>query len=117
MEGIKKGNKYVVMIYNKDNSVSFKNVICKGFFTNFNMPQMEIETTEGEYYPFSDVYLSEEHAIKENIKHLRSLINVLEMDIKRNEKQIQEDKKRIKEIKTELASLLKNIVNAKIKVN
>ena len=94
MFNVKKGEKYVVAIYKGEN-VSFKEVICEAEITNFQIPQMEIETTDGEYYPLYHVYKNLEDAQKEVKNQAKTIIKVLKRELKDKYKEIEELKKEI----------------------
>lgn len=94
MFNVKKGEKYVVAIYKGEN-VYFKEVICEGEITNFQIPQLEIETTDGEYYPLGRVYKNLEEAQKEVKKNAKRIIKLLKRELKDKYKEIEELKKEI----------------------
>ena len=101
---VKAGKKYVVSIW-KNGKLSFKEVTCESEFTNFQIPQMEIETTDGEYYPLADVYKNKEDALKSEIKRQKQMIDFAKREIKEKEREIEENKKLIEESKKELKYL------------
>ena len=89
------GRNYVVAIYNKNGSVTLKDVVCLREHTNFQEAQMEIETTDGEFYPLYDVYEDRNIAIKKIKKSIKDTIGVLKKSIHDKEMAIKKDQKRI----------------------
>ena len=107
MFSVQEGKKYVVLIQNSNGFPSTKEIICKSEITNFQIPQMEIETTEGEYYPLCDVYKTKEAAINSYIRDLKSTIRIYKRSIEEKEKEIASDKKHLIESQLRLKEILK----------
>ena len=105
MYSVDVGKNYIVVIYDKKNNIKFKNVTCKSEFTNFQEARMEIETTDGKYYPLYFVYETKEDAIQDLIKNNKRSISYLKGSIKAKENEINEDKKRIEQIQNEIEYL------------
>lgn len=95
MFSVNPGEKYIVVVHNKNGKISFKEVICKSEFTNFQIPQMEIETTDDEYYPLYDVYKTKEAAIKDCMKSMKKTISYYKEEIHKKQKEIFENQKAI----------------------
>lgn len=95
---VEKGKKYVIMKEKEGGNLSFKEVICESEITNFSVPQLEIETIDGEYYSLSNVYKTKEEAFKDYLKNAKRMKNFCKRSIKEKEKEIKEDEKMIIDI-------------------
>ena len=98
MFSVNPGEKYIVLIHNKNRKISFKEVICKSEFTNFQIPQMEIETTDDEYYPLYNVYKTKEAAIKDYTKSMKKSIKYLKEDIQKKQQEIIKNQEEIEKV-------------------
>lgn len=92
---IEKGKKYVILEEYNNGDISFKDVVCRNEFVNFQKAQRGIETTDNEFYPLSDVYESKEQAIKEYFEILKKMKMMLKKEIKKKEDEINKCKEKI----------------------
>lgn len=105
MFNVKEGEKYVVLITTNDENIVTKDIVCKSEITNFQEARMEIETTDGEYYPLYNVYKTRQEALKDYKRGLKGSITMFKKFIKEKEKEIQSFKKQITIISKKLDKL------------
>lgn len=106
MFNVKEGKTYTALFF-KNGIPSTKEVVCKSVITNFQIGQMEMETTEEEYYPLYAIFKTKESAMNSYIQDLKNSIKIYKRSIKEKEKEILADKARIIELKLKLEEITK----------